>query len=164
MKRTDDDFRAMVDVVEMKLKDVDSLFATAKFSLSNSAAYQWKKLFTKDESRNELYEFINDSISSRRKKLDNELVLMLQQRYYLAPGNLRERFDHCWADCLSNSFARNIEQRDWRAINHRTMLIGGVVSIFHDPQLVTIASQAWQAYLEAIPSIIKKAWKDASDE
>ena len=163
MKYTKDDYRSMMDAVGIKLKDEDSSFAMTKLVVANSLAYQWKK-FSSD-NMNELYVCANSAISERRRKLDHEITLMLQQRYLLAPGNLRERFDECWAKCLEESLSQNVSNKiNYNPMRPSSILGMMLISTLYSPELVYIVRQAWQSYLKEGISIIDAAWKEAGRE
>lgn len=168
MKRTQDDFRALLDLIDVKLRDQDTFLAKVRLSLSNSFAYQCKKLtgmISGADFEELLFNCANDAISERRRKLDHEVCLLLQQRYQLQPGNLREKFDDCWVECLSQSTSQSLQKTISSLESPRTqkatILLIIPSQLVHDADLVGVTSMAWKNYLLGIRQIVAKEWKEA---
>lgn len=173
MKRTKDDFRALLDLMDLKLKDQDSMMETVRLSLSNSFSFNLQKLHPTylglgDDLDELLSTCANEALTERRRKLDHEIYLLLQQRYQLSPGNLRESFDDCWSECLSNSIkaykiAKNIQPIS-PSIKIMAFIMSPVISLSAmacDPELVIVVSGAWKDYLQGIRRIVAKEWEMA---
>ena len=184
VRRTQDEYRSMMDTLERKLKDEDSNLEMVKLSLLNSAKFAWGKmgvLLSDAPSTDDLYKCANESITERRRKLDHSLYVFLQKHFRLAPGNFREQFDCCWNKCLTHSFAKhtnNLQIKVTDAIPTAMAPIAGAMApiagayvsialastLLYVGQLMNIVSEAWQEYLQGIRTIIESAWKEENCE
>lgn len=177
MKNTSDDYRAMMDLVGIKLKDQDSAFEMIKLSLSNSAKFNLSKpnVFKSDsESLTKLKKIAGESIADRRQKLDHELCLMLRDRFHLAPGDIREQFDGCWLKCFSQAFEKHnnsspltkgmLTALAFVPVFREVSSLVAVGSKVYDRQLINIVSEAWKEYLDGVRCIIDKCWSEDNRE
>lgn len=160
MERSQDNYRAMMDLVEIKLTDQDSAWESSKITVMNSYKSTFGKIFSSNKS-DALYKCVNEATVERRRKLDHELFLLLKDRFHLAPGNIREKFDRCWEESLSKSVAAQANHCSSSVVMSLLTLNAQLVA---DPQLRATASDAWQKYLLGIRALIKKEWDDASRE
>lgn len=182
--RSADKYREMMDLVNIKLKDQNSLLETIKLSLGNSANFKFTKLKqtinSESETITDLKKIAEKAISERRQKLDYELCLMLRDRFQLTPGNLRQQFDECWSRCFSQSFEKHYQSGvvvgatvggaavgagaagAVAAIAAGPVILGtlGLVGIVYDNQLINIVSEAWDDYLKEVQCIIDKSWNE----
>lgn len=177
MRRTQDEYRSMMDTLERKLKDEDSNLEMVRLSLLNSAKFAWEKmgvLLSDASSTDDLYKCANESITERRRKLDHSLYVFLQQHFRLTPGNFREQFDCCWNKCLTHSFAKHTNNLQLKVTDAMPTAMAPIAvasvpialasTLLYDGQLMNIVSEAWQEYLQGVRAIIEKEWKEANRE